>query len=330
LRIDPISGRRVLVAEVRAGRPNDFLSNPSKGPSTAARDHDECPFCRGHEAQTPHSLLEVLDEAGQWQVRVVPNKYPAVSHAVPDKSDPGDDLFAYEAPLGHHEVIVESPEHVRDWNRLSSAEAARVLRVYRDRARWWSNDRDTQHVSIFKNVGSAAGASLEHVHSQLVALPYVPPNVATEAVRAATHYATHGSCIFCDLIEKELAAAVRVVAEHDQWIALAAFAGRQPYETWILPREHSARFELLSDGMIDSLAVLLCDLFDVLGRQLVPLHYNFLLHSAPVGGEHDAAFHWHWELVPRSTKLAGFEWSTGMHINPLSPERAAAQLRCVV
>jgi len=327
LRTDPIVGRRVLIAEDRAGRPNDFLA-PEASREDASTVAD-CPFCAGNESRTPESLLEVAGETGPWQVRVVPNKYPAVTLDPPlASSRPGTPLPGIP-PLGTHEVFIESPRHVRDITELSAAELARVLRVHRQRLHDWSADERIRQVIIFKNVGNPAGASLEHLHSQLVALPEVPAVIAAELQAGHEYHSAHGECIFCALLRDELADGRRLVASNDSFVAFCASAGRQPYETWILPREHYASFEQLTIEDSESLAALLQDVIGRLQAQLTPLAYNLILHTSPTGQADVAHYHWHFELVPRSTQLAGFEWGTGMHINPLAPERAAARLRDV-
>lgn len=316
----------MLVAEDRAGRPNDFSGRESANVSDEPTS--DCPFCVGHEDWTPESSLEVSDATGRWQVRVVPNKYPAVCldephFALSETSALG---AVPQVPLGGHEVIIESPRHLQDITELTSEEFARVLRVYRQRLGDWSADERIRYVSIFKNVGKAAGASLGHMHSQLVALPQVPPVMAAELAACERHHAKLGGCIFCQLIDEELAHRQRLVVENDSFVAFCAYAGRQPYETWILPREHQASFEHLGDAAADELADLLQQLVARLHTLLTPLSYNLILHTVPFGATDADSFHWHFELVPRSTQLAGFEWGTGLHINPLSPERAAANL----
>ena len=330
LRRDPIVGRQVLIAENRAGRPNDFSAKkPLQSSDTSAAD---CPFCAGHERQTPHSILEVSDTSGDWQVRAVPNKYPAVSLdqvAVPLQGSSVLESVA-QPSFGAHEVIIESPRHVQDITELSSEEFARVLRVYRQRLRDWSSDERIEYVHIFKNVGVAAGASLEHVHSQLVALPDIPPAMLAELASAEYYWSKHRRNIFSQLVEEELSHRQRFVAEDESFVAFCAYAGRQPYETWILPREQQACFQDLDDDESSRLSILLRKLVSSLQKRLSPLSYNLVLHTSPTQKEVSEFYRWHLELIPRSTQLAGFEWGTGMHINPLSPERAAEILRAGV
>ena len=319
LRIDPIGGRRVYIAEDRAGRPNDFALNreqPVDDRTQRAATVADCPFCVGNEAATPHELAAVLDERGDWQLRVVPNKFPAMSLAA-----------GVESAIGGHEVIIESPRHLREVIELRVEQFAAVLGVYRDRLRHWAVDGRMAHGMVFKNSGYAAGASLRHVHSQLVALPYVPEAVQRELDSAADFFSRHGRCVFCDLVKREIAGCERIVHRSGGMIAIAAYAGRQPLETWILPERHAARFDELADADLPKLAAMLHGVLRALDAVLPGAAYNLILRSGPF---HPAAadhFHWHWEIVPRVAQFAGFELGTGAYINPVSPERAAQRLR---
>lgn len=314
LRSDPIVDRKVYIAEDRAGRPNDYAGvQISEAPAVS------CPFCAGHEGETPAATAEVPGD-GPWQVRVIPNKYPAV------RFDPAEVGSGAELPFGAHEVIVESPRHLQDVTELSTDELTTVLGVYRDRLRHWSEDDRLRHATVFKNVGFAAGASLEHVHSQLVALPFIPAAIEAELEGSRRYHQTHGECIHCRLLAEELQLGDRLVAQQGSFAAFCAYAGRQPYETWLLPQEHSAQFHELADGDLAAFASLLQHVLGRL-RQLGELSYNLVLHTLPFHSEEAVLYHWHWELIPRTSHLAGLEWGTGVYINPLSPERAARRLR---
>ncbi len=259
---------------------------------------------------------------------MIPNKYPAVTLGLSDILPPASSALGVvsQLPAGAHEVFVESPRHIQDIWELSVDELVQVFQAYRERLRFWSTDERICHASIFKNVGLAAGASLEHIHSQLLALPDIPPAIATELVGARRYYDEHHRCVFCQLLDEELTHRQRLVVDTGSFVAFCAYAGRQPYETWILPRKHSASFEQLSDTDTRTLAEILLQVVERLRGQLSPLSYNLLLHTAPFRTTATDCYHWHFELVPRSTTLAGFEWGAGMHINPLSPERAAGRL----
>lgn len=329
LRVDPTSGRRVLIAEARALRPSDFKSDPVPFPS---HDPVDCPFCPGNEHATPHELAVLRNTQGAWQARVVPNKFPAVGLAsdelwtqgVPSPGVDGQCL----APHGVHEVIIESARHVRDWADLKREEVVDVLRLFRDRINNAYREHGMTTAILFKNVGQGAGASLEHIHSQLVVLPFAPQVLDEELRIAAEFYASSGKCLMCDLLDKEIQGE-RFVLENEHFSAFCAYAGRQPYEMWIVPKEHGSRFTELADSHFGSLAEILRELVRRLSAVIVEPAYNLVLHMAPMNDDRARAFHWHWELIPRTTSLAGFEWGTGMHINSVSPERAAIRLRAL-
>ena len=279
------------------------------------------------------TLLAVFDSHGDWQVRVVPNKFPVVtceaSLAHPVAEAPP--IQPAQPALGGHEIVIESPRHVRDITQLTLDEFTSVLKVFRARLEHWAQDGRIEHVTLTKNVGYAAGASLEHAHSHLIALPFVPSAVVEELQGARRYFSDHQACIFCRLLEKEIDKGVRLVAEEGPFVAFCAYAGRQPYETWILPTTHSAHYTQLSDDDAVPLAKILQKTLSQLQSRLTPLSYNLIFHTAPFdrgANPIDAScFHWHCELVPRTTQLAGFEWGAAVNINPVAPERAAAFLR---
>ncbi|MEM9353732.1 MAG: galactose-1-phosphate uridylyltransferase [Planctomycetota bacterium] len=330
LRRDPLTGRRVYIAEDRAGRPNDFvLPGADELQDDGAAD---CPFCPGHEADTPPALLELTGGAkstndGGWLVRVIPNKYPAVSAAAEAMASAEGLFLPAEPAAGGHEVIIESPEHVSAAGSLSAEQLTLVLQAYAHRLRYWAGVPGVRYAFVFKNEGYAAGASLHHVHSQLVALPAVPPEVERSLAVAGDYYQRRGESLLLSLLESELSLGVRVVAETDALVVLSAQAARQPYEMLIVPRRRAARFEAEDGGLYGMLAEMLLPLLGALGRLLSPLSYNLILRTCPAGSEFEPFYQWHVELVPRSCRLAGFEWGSGLLINPLSPERAADRLR---
>ena len=324
LRTDPIAGHQVLIAEDRAARPNDFESAEAREPT----DVSACPFCAGHEWKTPRPLLEVPDGHGGWRVRVIPNKYPAVSPVEPEASKAkATPLFHSELAHGTHEVIIESPRHVRDITELSLGELSEALLIYRDRLCHWSCNTSMRQATLFKNVNFTASASLQHIHSQLVVLPFVPGVIANEMRGAQQFFQREGTCVFCRLLQAEFESGERLVAEEGPFAAFCAYAGRQPFETWILPTPHAARFEQLADDAALPLASLLQQLIRLLQTQLSPLSYNLVLHTAPFGEPGANFYHWHLEIIPRTAQLAGLEWGTGVSINSLAPERAARLLR---
>ena len=325
-RQDPISRSWVIIGTERAQRPCEFAEPVFERRAVA------CSFCAGNESETPPSIATYAspESPKQWLVRVVPNKYPALE---PAKSPAGDAWFFSQAannqPLpgvGTHEVIVESPRHVASLSELTAAEAELVFRAYRDRLQAHYRGGQSEYVQIFKNVGPAAGASLEHAHSQLIALPGVPEVVARQMAVAKEHYSETGRSLFVEMIERELRLKERIVAETEQFVAFCPYASRFGYEVWLGPRQHSARFENAQDGELRELTSLMRELIRCLEQTTGQTAYNFYLYTSPAR-EGDDFLQWHFQIIPRLSKIAGFEWSTGCFINPYPPESCAAALR---
>ena len=288
---------------------------------------ERCPFCPGNEAETPPEIFSLRD-GGQanepgWRLRIVPNKFPALR--LDGVAEPGAESCCFRVcAAGAHEVIIEGAEHTATWSDFSIPRLVEVLEAIRQRIADLQRDPRVQSVFFFKNHGEAAGATLEHPHSQLLALPLVPKLVAEEIAGARRRHGETGRCYFCELIEGELAGGGRLVAETGQAVALAPYAARAPYETWLLPKRHDSHFETVEPGeLVPALRTTLRKLDRVLGYPA----YNVVLHTAPVRETALGHYHWHFELIPRLTKLAGFEWGTGFYMNPVPPEEAARRLR---
>jgi len=326
LRKDPVTGRWVIIASERAGRPTDFVRERmlSSGGS--------CPFCYGSEDKTPPEVLAYrasnapADSPG-WRVRVVPNKYPAlrIEGSLGRRAAGMYDLMN---AIGAHEVVIESPDHLAQMADLGAAQIAEVLWAYRERFLDLQRDSRFRYILIFKNQGPEAGATLEHTHTQIIATPVVPKRVNEELDGARAHYEQRERCIFCDLVAQELESGVRVVGQNAAFVAIAPFAARFPFETWILPLRHSATFETVSAADVHALAELLRQTLRRLRGALGDPAYNYVLHTAPARGDQvDEFYHWHLEIMPKLTRVAGFEWGSGFYINPTPPEVAAATLR---
>lgn len=327
LRKDPIVGRWVIIASERARRP-DLLVAAADPPAEGI-----CPFCPENEDLTPPEVLAYRQDGTPpntpgWTLRAVPNKFP-VLRVEGELGKTGIGLYDRMNGIGAHEVIIETPQHESTLSHLSREAFADVLRAYRDRILDLKQDGRLRYVLIFKNQGKQAGATLYHTHSQLIALPAVPKVVAEELQGAKTYYRYHERCVFCDIVHQELAEGSRVVALNDAFIALAPFAPRFPFETWIMPRRHTASFESIPEFDIAPLAELFSEVLRRLDKALSVPPYNFNLHTSPVAQEASAFYHWHFEIMPKLTQAAGFEWGSGFHINPTPPEEAAGFLRGV-
>ncbi len=325
LRKDPIIGRWVIISTERGKRPTDF---PAR---TDRVDSRMCPFCPGNESATPPELLAIRDDGTApntpgWRVRAISNKFPALK-IEGDLQREGVGIFDKMNGIGAHEVIIETPDHEQELEQLPVSQVAEVLWMYRARVLDLQKDSRFRYIMVFKNKGVAAGASLSHSHSQLIATPVVPKRVAEELDGAHKYYEYKERCIFCDIIRQELGDGTRVVAENESFVALAPFAPRFPFETWLLPKAHQARFVDISEESVQPMAAILKDCLWRIGRILNNPPYNFMIHAAPHANGHGLQYHWHVEIIPKLTRVAGFEWGTGFYINPTPPEDAAKYLR---
>lgn len=325
LRKDPIVGRWVIVAKSRAKRPHDFESSPR------LRRGKFCPFCEGNEDSTPNEIIAYRNPGTQpnrkgWRVRVIPNKFPALE-IEGDLQKRGEGIYDMMRGVGAHEVIIESPQHLVSTSQLAEENLREVLWVYRDRLVDLKRDNRLVYGMIFKNVGAAAGASLEHTHSQLIVTPIVPINVGEEMSGSLEFYNYRGRCVYCDMIQQELATEKRIVVDAPGFLAFCPFASRFPFETWVLPKAHSSHYENIQKNGIEELAGMMRLVIAKIEAALDQPAYNYIIHTAPFDTQEIRHYHWHIEIMPSLTRAAGFEWGTGFYINPVPPEEAAAFLR---
>jgi UDPglucose--hexose-1-phosphate uridylyltransferase len=322
LRIDPLSGLRVIVAGERGSRPGAWLDVQPRPPIDPEND----PFAAGHEDRTPPELYALPDENGRWRVRVVPNLYPALDAG---PAEPGADplaggrgepnLFGVGPAHGAHEVIVNAPDPVHSLAELRPEQVETALSVWRERMR---THADAAYVHVIVNEGKEAGASLPHTHAQLYALPFVPAAVARERERFTAYSdRTQGRNLLEDLLQEEVRRRERVVAIDDEAVVLCPFGARVPFHFQLVPRRPAARFS--DDGPLGArlLHEALARLGAVLGA-LPPL--NMWVGTAPRDAER---FCWRIEVMPRLAQLAGLEIGAGVHLNVLAPEDAAERLR---
>jgi UDPglucose--hexose-1-phosphate uridylyltransferase len=326
LRKDPISGRWVIIAKSRAKRPHDFEST-----ARIQQKGGFCPFCSGNEDKTPGEIIAYRPSGSgpnhkDWRVRVVPNKFPALE-IEGELNKRGEGIYDLMRGVGAHEVIIESPQHVLSTADLTEQQIQEVLWVYRDRLVDLKRDRRLVYGMIFKNVGEAAGASLEHTHSQLIVTPIVPINVWEEMTGSLEFFNYRGRCVYCDMIQQELASEKRIVFDSPGFVAFCPFASRFPFETWILPKPHASHYENIQKNGIEDLAGVLRQVIGRIETALDRPAYNYIIHTGPFDTPELAHYHWHIEIIPRLTKMAGFEWGTGFYINPVPPEEAASFLR---
>jgi UDPglucose--hexose-1-phosphate uridylyltransferase len=261
-----------------------------------------------------------------WTLRVVPNRYPAL-RVEERMSREGRGLHDSMAGVGAHEVVIETREHAQTLAQASAAQLESILRAWQERIADLSRDIRLKAIVVFKNHGRPAGATLSHAHSQLVALPFVPPAVEDELSGARSHFDRKERCIFCDIVAEELRDEERVVLESEGAVVLSPWAARSPFETWILPRLHRSSFEAATAQDIGAVAAALRAMLRKIDVALEKPSFNLYLHTMPLREAANDWYHWHIELKPLLTQQAGFEWSSGCHINPTPPEEAAAFLR---
>lgn len=317
----------MIISTDRSKRPSDFSRERA-----SIKAATFCPFCPGNEAKTPPEIMAYRGGEGSrrdnsgWNLRVVPNKFPAL-RIEGDLDRQADGMFDKMNGIGAHEVIIETPDHMETLATMPVKRVEDVLWAFRDRILDLKQDRRFKYIMVFKNHGEAAGASLDHPHSQLIALPILPKQVVEELEGSRRYFANKERCIFCDIIRQESETRVRVAAENQDFVTLAPYAPRYPFETWILPRRHESAFENSPSSLYENLARMLRLVLNKAIQVLDDPAYNLVLHTSPIQENTNDYYHWHLEIIPKLTKGAGFEWGTGFYINPTPPEEAARFLR---
>ena len=326
LRRDPIVGRWVIVDTDHPNKPEDFEHEPHTWRGGT------CPFCYGNESQTPPEIESIRDPSTSpntsgWQVRVVPNKFPALQ-IEGDLDRRGLGIYDMSNGIGAHEVVIDTPYHHKDIPDLLNEEIEKIISMSCRRALDLAKDSRFKYIMLFKNYGPSAGASLEHPHTQLIALPMTPKNVREE-LRGAQHYfGYHERCIFCDIIRQETQEKERIVLENKYFLSFCPFVSRFPFEIWIIPKKHNGYFCHMPPEEIPALAAILKDTITKVKKIFANPAYNFVIHSSPINSEGNVeGYHWHIEFMPKLTRVAGFEWGTGFYIVPTPPELAAKYLK---
>ncbi len=329
LRKDPIIDRWVIISSERSQRPV-FLADQTEVPKPGAI----CPLCPGNEAMTPPEVFAMRPASAasppnspNWTLRVVPNKFPAL-RIEGDLNKQGIGLYDRMNGIGAHEVIVETPIHSQTLTQMDVASVRNIFVAYRERTLDLHKDRRFKFIMIFKNSGAIAGASLAHSHSQLIALPIIPKRLSEEIGGSLNYYKYRDRCVFCDIVAQETEEKKRIIYENQHFIAISPFASRFPFETWILPKRHEESFLYSKDD--DNYFSIADALSTVLRKHEKTLNsppYNYMIHTTPIELTSAPYYHWHIEIIPRLTKLAGFEWGTGFYINPTPPEEATLFLQ---
>ncbi len=314
----------VIISPERGKRPSDFIKDQFKKEPLPSYDHD-CPFCAGNEEKTPPEVYRFPSE-GNWQARVVPNKFAALkSNLATTRTNVG--AFLAAKGFGIAEVVIESPKHDTHPALMKIEEVLEILKAYRRRQEEISKNKEINLITIFRNHGTKAGTSLEHPHSQIIATPIVPPHVRYPIEQAILHFDDSGRCVYCEMIEEERRQKERLIIDSDSFIAFCPYASRTPFETRIYPKRHMTVFSHTTDAELEELAW-------VLRNALLKIHlcldnpdYNFIIRSAPVGEESARYLHWYMVIIPRIAVPAGFEIGSGIYINSVPPEDSARYLR---
>ncbi len=336
IRKDPLSGTWVILATERGKRPSDFSEAQKPGGSSKvpAKPARPCPFCGTGAEMTieipDHEIWpgEFDEVAKCWRTRVLPNLYPALAPKIELTQSRVDHIYHMLSGVGGHEVIVDSPHHDDGLFRISQDQMESVIRTYMQRFKYWHADPRMSYVLIFKNWGVAAGASLEHTHSQVVATPIIPTRVYEELEEARDYYDREDECIYCRMIQDEAGHQDgRRVVENATMMAMCPFAARSPFELKIMPKRHMSAFEHMSPAEVTDLAAVMREVGQRMYALVGDVPYNYMLHVAPMKTPGLLYYHWHIEMIPRLTVPAGFEWGTAMYINVLSPEDSAKGLR---
>ncbi len=335
LRRDPVVGYWTIMATERGWRPMEYRAKKI----TTER---ACPFCENHESETT-SEVYAIRRAGTapntpgWQVRAIVSRVPILADGINGGESHGHGIYDWREAVGRHEIIIESPHHRHDLNELPLEAIQDVIRVYVQRFNELEKDERFSYALLFKNHGVVSGSAqdvVRHSRSQVIAMPITPKRAKEELLGAKNYFNRRDRCVFCDVLKQEASEGVRRVAENNSFFAFCPFASRSPFEMWILPKKHQADFGRLDPAHFADLAAVLKICLSKLRLLLDDPPYNVILHSAPYRHKAKAGYwktidldyHWYFQIMPRLTLSAGFEWGTGIYINPTPPEEAAGLL----
>ena len=328
-RQNPITKAWVLIAPNRGKRPDDYktYSVMHGVPDTDSK----CVFCAGNE----HLNREIYryPEGKDWEIRIIPNKFASLEHTAVYRHK---EFYVSHSGDGDHEVII-TRKHNEPVALQSISIVELTLKTFVERINLLGKHPELAYVQIFHNHGRDAGASILHPHYQLIATPIVPPHIHAEIMGCYHYYQSHKSCIYCDIVKEEILVRDRLVYQDEYFVVLSAYASRSPFETWILPKRHSARFEEMTPDETRHLSFILKVMLGQLYTKLSDPPLNFYIHNMPLKKDHEdhrhhsaqeeAAYHWHLTIFPRITIWAGFEYATGIPVNPIPPEESTKFLK---
>lgn len=323
LRQDLVTGDWVVIATGRAKRPEEFASK--RRVQIEEDSNQPCFFCHPEESEQEKDNLIYERSNGDWSLRVFPNKYPAFTRGRAPKHNEEGPYFSMDG-TGYHELIV-TRDHHKQIAQLNVLEVAEIVDSFQDRYLDLMNKKSVNYIEIFHNHGKEAGASINHPHSQLMAIPVISPYVQSELDGAEKYYKNNKHCVYCSMIEWETEHKKRVIFENDDFLAYCPFSSRAAFEVWVLPKKHKPYFERTADKEKLALAEALQISINKIYKALEDPAYNFYIHTAPCDGKDYPHYHWHIEILPRTSIWAGFELSTGIEISTIQPEVAAEYLR---
>ncbi|UCG95747.1 MAG: galactose-1-phosphate uridylyltransferase [archaeon] len=314
IRKDYISEKYVIFSPKRAKRPKDF-----KGKEEKTMTPENCPFCPGNEHMTPPALIQIPKK--KWKIRLIPNKFPALS-GIKFKGEEGGSFFRHYKPYGYHEILIETPDHGKEYHELSLEQLELCLRIIIDRYKKLRKKKEIAYVTVFKNKGKMAGASLDHTHSQIIATPVFPRKISQKMEAAEKYYQKEDRCPYCDIIRAEKNKKVRIISENREFLVLAPYASTWPYESWVFPKKHVSELYELDKRQRKYLAITLKKLIGKYAELFGNFPYHIVYNSFP---ESDF-WHFHLEVFPKLKIYGGFEYY-GVYVNELLPEYAARNLR---
>lgn len=320
LRFDLVSKDWVVIAAGRARRPETFVAQARQKMEIAEQD---CPFC--HLETQAQPVWEDRGGNSDWTVAVVPNKFPAFSRAA-GLRERAEGPYALMDGVGFHEVVI-TRDHHKSLAEFSVEQIRKVVDAYQARFLALADEKFVNYVAVFHNYGREAGASMAHPHSQIIAMPLIDPDLQRSLNGSRVFWEARQECVHCLMMNWDIADGRRIVFENEQFVALAPFASRVAFELRIYPKEHGAYFERIKDDVKDQLAEALKAVLSKLFRGLNDPAYNFFLHTAPADGQDYGHYHWHFEILPKTSTWAGFELGTGIEISTIPPEEAAKYLR---
>lgn len=329
IRQDVTTKEWVIIATERVKRPEQFTRTLVAEPPPPWEGN--CPFCPGNETMTLPDLYSLspvsLARGAEWQVRVVPNMFPAlVSEGSLSRIVEGQLFHSFDG-VGRHEVVIESPLHNRFLCDMDDIEISAIIDTYRQRYRALKKDGRFKLILIFKNHGRNAGTSLGHPHSQIIATPVVPAHVRNRYEVATSYFDDTERCIYCDVVQEEIRLRRRVIHHTDHFVAFHPFASQGPFETWIAPLRHCSSFGAITDDEVADFAHVIRLVLKQMNAGLGNPDFNFIIHSAPLADEDKHYYLWHMQIIPRITTAAGFELGSGMSINTALPEETAEFMR---